>query len=312
MTRYELSELMSKGMLLLDGAMGTMMAGQNLEVHTPVDMLSVTNGDIIGKVHHDYIAAGADIVSTNTFNSNAVSLDNYGLHDYAKDINRKGVLIARKETEAESRRTGRRVFVAGSVGPSCVSLSKIKDVEKQNYLYKNLSEAFAEQMTVLIETGVDILLLETFYDIRNMYAALNGAMKAMHITKKETALIVSAAVSYDSGNLFSGHPLESFVQEAENCDAVACIGINCMEADKIISIVRKLQKQSSLPVSCHPNAGLPDKTGNYKISPVKFADTLDSLIKENPISIVGGCCGTTPQHIHALRQLINNRVCEEA
>ena len=318
----EFKEMLRRRVLALDGATGTMIQRLGLteadyrgslfrefrgELKGNNDLLSVTRPDAIAGIHRAYIDAGADIISTNSFNANAVSLADYGLADRAAEINRAAASVARAEADEGSRRTGRRIFVAGSMGPTnrAASMSPtVEDPAARNVTFDILADAYETQATALAEGGVDLFLIETAYDAINLKGAIEGTLRAMRALGREIPVMVSVTVADKGGHILSGQSLEAVVTVVESAPEVVSLGLNCSFGPKeIIPHLQRLAEISPLAVSCHPNAGHPDELGRYLETPESFTEALRPEIEAGRLNIVGGCCGTTPEHIAALAAL---------
>lgn len=275
--------------LVLDGAVGTLLN----EVNS--DSLNLIQPEKVGNMHLRYIEAGADIVTTNTFNSNRISQRPFNLHNRIAELNEKGATLASGAAESFSLHNPlRRVFVAGSIGPSPVSASK--DLECRDSLRK----AFCEQARSLIRGGVDFLLVETVFDLTNGILALEGIHDAQSLIGIDIPVVVSFAVSPLSHRLYSGHDLCEAIDVVE-CFKPLSIGVNCSGTpDALGETLRMMSSLTSLPLTFYPNAGVPDSHGVYGETPESFADKIQTVIDGVNVAIVGGCCGTTPSHISSL------------
>lgn len=325
----ELCEILKHRVLLLDGAMGTMIQRLRLSendfrgkrfVSHPVrlagcnDLLCLTRPGDIKAIHAEYLKAGADIVTTNTFNANAVSLEDYGLHDspdLIREINREGARLAREAAvEAKLRSFGRRALVAGSMGPTNKTASMSPDVADpslRNIDYASLFNAYHTQAEGLIEGGADILLFETVFDTLNLKAGLDAASHVMAEKGIWLPVMVSATVADKSGRTLSGQTLEAFTASVGDYPEVVSLGLNCsFGPSEIIPFIKELATISSKFISCHPNAGLPDALGRYMETPEIFSGHVRKILDEATVNIIGGCCGTTPAHISALRSLVDS------
>ncbi len=294
----------SKQILVLDGAMGTMIQrlgltesdfrGERFAAHEGElrgcnDLLCLTRPEAIEEIHREYIAAGADIIETNTFNANRISLADYGLSDLAREIARAGAELARRAA------AGTDVLVCGSMGPTNVSLSLGGDVT-----FDQMVEAYAEQAVGLLDCGVDLLMIETAFDTLNAKAAIAGIEAAQEQTGRRIPLMISATLT-EAGRLLSGQTLRAFVNSVRHARPIS-IGLNCgFGADGMIPYLRELRDLDCL-VSCHPNAGLPDELGRYTETPEKMAASVERILGEGLVNIIGGCCGTTPEHIRLIKQ----------
>ncbi len=306
--------------LILDGAMGTMiqrlklsesdfrgkrfadstrqMAGNN-------DLLCLTQPDKIAAIHRQYLEAGANIISTNTFNANAISQADYDTSALVKEINSAAAKLARTEAERFSAtHPDRPIFVAGSVGPTNRSASmspKMDDPAFRDITYDDLFAAYSEQIEALAEGGVDLILFETVFDTLNLKAGLDAARRVSATLNRPLPVMVSATLAGPSGRILSGQTLDAFVTSISAYDNIMSVGLNCSwGAREMQPFVEELGRLTPLAVSCHPNAGLPDENGAYKESPESFATAVGEMMSRGLVNIAGGCCGTTPDHIKAL------------
>jgi 5-methyltetrahydrofolate--homocysteine methyltransferase len=317
--RALLEDLASERILVLDGAMGTMIQAGGLsegdfrgrrfrdhprDLAGDNELLCLTRPDVVEAVHDAYLAAGAHIVSTNTFNANAVSQSEYGLADAVYDINLEAARLARRACEAWTERTPARPrLAAGSIGPTNRSLSLSPDVGDPAYravTFDELYEAYAEQVGGLVDGGVDLLLVETVFDTLNGKAALLAARDAMDGRGVDLPLIVSFTAVDRSGRNLSGQTVDAFVVSVEHADPWA-VGVNCsLGAREMRPFLAELARAAATRVSCHPNAGLPNAFGEYDEAPDTTAALLASFAREGLVNLVGGCCGTTPEHVRAI------------
>ncbi|MCM1153068.1 MAG: homocysteine S-methyltransferase family protein [Muribaculum sp.] len=321
MNETDFKSLISENILVLDGAMGTMIqrlrlsesdfrgsrfAQHNRNLAGCYDILCLTRPEDIKIIHRAYIEAGADIITTNSFNANAISLEGYLLHrdrDLIREINRSAAAIAREVADEASR----RVLVAGSVGPTC-RLPDASDPLSVASNYDALFDAYIIQIQGLIEGGADILLFETVFDTLNLKAGLDAATSVMHRLGKNLPIMVSATLSERPGRILFGQTLEVFAATVKDYPHVVSIGLNCsFGASQMLPDLRTLALISSCCISAHPNAGLADDSGNYPETPELFAEHMEPLIREGIVNIAGGCCGTTPAHIKSLSALIASR-----
>ena len=334
---FELKDLLKERVLVLDGATGTAIQRLGLKEEDfrgalfadhPVklagcnDLLCLTRPDDVEALHKAYLDAGADIVTTDTFNANAISLSDYGLDkdpEIIRGINRAGAEIARRAVDkASPRGWGGRAFVAGSIGPTnrTASMSpEVDDPAYRNVSYKDLYDAYTVQIEGLAEGGADILLFETVFDTLNLKAGLDAANAVMHAKGMRLPIMVSATVSDKSGRTLSGQTLKAFVTSVAQYENIISLGLNCSfgPAD-IYPYIKELGEISSCFISCHPNAGLPNALGEYDETPEKFADHVGRILNDRCVNIIGGCCGTTPEHIAAIAQLAGEatpHVCTE-
>lgn len=309
--------------LVLDGGFGTMVQRYGLKEEDfrgyryrdipgmmlgNNEMLCLTRPDVVSDIYRAYVDAGADILTANTFSANSISQADYNCQHLVGDMNREAVRLARRAF-AES---GRQGFVIATVGPTNKSLSispDINDPACRAITFDQLAEAYMEQIEVLAQEGVDAILLETIFDTLNAKAGIYAMQEVMHRTGKDIPLMLSATVNDASGRLLSGQTLEAFLISVAHAPILS-VGLNCsFGADQMLPILRNLHRMVAervgengkrLFISCHPNAGLPNSMGQYDVSPEQFAQTVRPMIKEGLADIIGGCCGTTPEHIKAL------------
>lgn len=308
--------------LVLDGAMGTMIqrydltendfrgtrfAGHPSSQRGNNDLLCITRPDIIEEISRQYAMAGADIITTNTFNANSISMADYGMEHFVSEINREGARIARKVADSIA---GRHIMVAGSVGPTNKTASMSADVADPGaraVTYDELYDAYYEQTLALMEGGVDLLLFETVFDTLNLKAGLHAAADAMKHRGADIPVMVSVTIAGKDGRTFSGQTLEAFIASVSHVKLFS-IGLNCSFGPREIRPwLRELAGICPCKVSCHPNAGLPDASGCYNETPESMAGLMGELADEGLVDIVGGCCGTTPDHIAALRRMVDGK-----
>ncbi|MBD5220178.1 MAG: methionine synthase [Bacteroidales bacterium] len=312
-----ITEELQHRVLVLDGAMGTMIQrhsltesdfrGERFATHPGVlkgcnDLLTLTRPDVIGAIHADYLGAGADIIETDTFNANAISLSEYGLGSYVREINLAGARLAREAVERHHRATGRRAYVAGSVGPSNVSLSLPVEADGDPVVdFDAMAQAYREQCAALIEGGVDVILLETIFDTLNAKAAIYGLEQAMADCGRRVPVMISVTLT-ESGRTLSGQTVEAFLASVEHV-APLSVGLNCgFGAEGMAPWLERLQS-APYYISLYPNAGLPDEMGRYSETPERMAATVGEYLGRGLVNIIGGCCGTTPAHIAAIAAL---------
>ncbi len=295
---------MRSRVLTLDGALGVQLQRSLATAGGNVDMLNITRPEVVAAVHRSYLEAGADIIETNTFNSNAISQQEYAMEHRVEELNRRGVEIARAEARrAEEQDPSRPRFVAGSMGPTPVAASLPDDVDDPAHRavdFNTLAEAARQQSEALIRAGVDLIILETCFDALNIKAQLFGIRQAVDALQSDIPLIVSVTISDASGRLLSGHTLDAVLAIVKEFRPDA-VGFNCGSGpDSLAQHVRELADKSPFPIIFYPNAGLPDRMGNYSLTPEAFVDTVKPLLADGLLNIVGGCCGTTPEHIALL------------
>ena len=293
---------------ILDGAMGTMIQKHGAaEADNNSERLNLTRPDVIKKIHKEYIAAGADIIETNTFSANAISQDEYGCADMAAQMAYEGARIAREaadEAAAMAAEIGltRKVWVAGSMGPTSKSLSLSPDAGDpafRTHSFDQMYEAYREQAEALIRGGVDLILIETCFDALNTKAAL-AAIADCQASDEPIPVIVSVSVGDRSGRTLTGQTIEGFYTSVRHYPILA-FGLNCsLGASELMPLVEDMNRWCACAVSCYPNAGLPNEMGGYDQSPEEMGQQVREMASRGLVNIVGGCCGTTPEHIRAI------------
>lgn len=314
--------LLKNRILVLDGAMGTMIQKEQLEEsdfrgerfknHTsPLkgnnDLLSITRPDIIKKIHLLYLEAGADIIETNTFSSTPVGMADYRLESLAYELN---VASAQLAVEAAAfftkKNPDRPRFVAGSIGPTNKTASMSPDVNDPGYRAIHFDELVAdyrEQVLGLVEGGVHLLLVETVFDTLNAKAALFAIEEVKSEKQIDLPVMVSGTITDASGRTLSGQTVEAFRISLSHIPLLS-MGFNCaLGADQLLPYVKRLSGQSQTYISAHPNAGLPNAFGAYDQSPEQMKTLIAPYLEQGIVNIIGGCCGTTPEHIQAIAQL---------
>ncbi|MBZ5503466.1 MAG: methionine synthase [Acidobacteriia bacterium] len=303
-----LTDALATRILLLDGAMGTMIQAQAL---TPADFggadldgcnenLVRTRPDVIAGIHRGYLAAGADIIKTDTFGGTQLVLAEYGLEKHAGEINRRAAELARAAAD-EFSKPGRPRFVAGSIGPTTKSLTITGGIA-----FSDLRQHFHEQARALVEGGADILVVETCHDTRNAKAALVAIAQLAKELGHRIPTMLSVTIE-PSGTMLAGHTAEALYVSVAHADLL-CIGLNCSTGpDMMTDHLRSLHEHATTRVSCYPNAGLPDENGRYLETPEKLAGQLERFVRNGWLNIVGGCCGTTPEHIRALASVVDGK-----
>jgi len=320
-----LREVLARRILILDGAMGTVLQGHGLseedwrgerfrEHPRPLqgnhDLLVLTRPELVRQAHEAYLEAGADLLETDTFTATSVSQADYGTEDLVREINREAARLAREAAEVWSRRTPDRPrFVAGSVGPTNRTLSlspRVEDPGWRDLDFDALEAAYAEQIRGLLEGGVDLLLIETVFDTLNAKAALHAARQVFAETGRELPVAVSGTITDRSGRTLSGQTVEAFWISIEPFRPLF-VGLNCaLGARELRPWVRELARVASCPVAAYPNAGLPNAFGGYDEAPGETASVLREFAEAGLVNLVGGCCGTTPEHIRALARAVEN------
>ena len=298
-TMQDIMTELSKRILILDGAMGTMLQRKGLQGNS--ESFNLTSPGIIGEIHSEYIKAGADIITTNSFSANSISQSEYNLSDKAGQMAEAAARIARKAADEAPR----KVWVAGSVGPTSKSLSlaqNISDPVYRPYSFDEMAEAFEVQIRGLIDGGADLLLLETCFDALNTKAALYALG---HIPEaKDIPVMISASMSDKSGRTLTGQTMEAFYRSIRHCDPLS-FGLNCsLGAEEMIPLIAEVASFAVCAVSCYPNAGLPNEMGEYDETPSQMAESVRKMALAGSVNIVGGCCGTTPEHIKAVAEAV--------
>lgn len=328
-TTFEsLDQLCSQRVLILDGAMGTMIqrfhlteddfrgeyfANWAVKLKGNNDVIALTRPDVLRKIHREYLEAGADIIETNTFNAQRVSQADYKTEDYVVQMNRASVKIAREEADRMTALTPHKPrFVAASIGPTNRTLSMSPDVENPAYRaldFDTLCSAYAEQMQVLSEGGVDLFLLETIFDTLNAKAALMAARQVKARTGRRIPIMLSVTIADASGRTLSGQTLEAFLASVQHDEDIFSVGLNCsFGAEDMRPYLRALAEKAPYRISAHPNAGLPNEEGEYTETPELMASAIQGFIDDGCVNIVGGCCGSTPDHIRAIAKMAEGRM----
>ncbi|MED3575613.1 methionine synthase [Cytobacillus praedii] len=301
MQKSVLTKQLEKKILIMDGAMGTMLQNANLsaddfggeEYEGCNEYLTITLPSLIERIHLEYLHAGADIIETNTFGATSVVLEEYGLAHKAYELNKKSAQIAKKAADQLSTDEFPR-FVAGSLGPTTKTLSVTGGTT-----FETLIQSYEEQALGLIDGNVDLLLLETSQDMLNVKAGFIGIQNAFKKTGKQLPLIISGTIE-PMGTTLAGQSIEAFYISLEHMKPLA-VGLNCATGPEFMQDhIRSLSSLASTAISCYPNAGLPDEEGQYHETPETLAQKLGGFASEGWLNIVGGCCGTTPEHIKAI------------
>ncbi len=321
-----IQQLLQERIVLIDGAMGTMIQRHKLEEedyrgerfkdwHMDIkgnnDLLCLTRPDIIKDIHLQYLMAGSDIIETNTFNAQVISMADYDMQSLAYEINVAAARIAKEAVQEflqtpEGKERG-VAFVAGAIGPMNKTLSLSPDVNNPGYravTFDEVADAYYEQIKGLVEGGVDIILIETIFDTLNAKAAIFATRKFFRDHKIELPVMISGTITDASGRTLSGQVLEAFYISVMHARPLS-VGLNCaLGADQMRPHIEELSQISSCYVSAYPNAGLPNAMGQYDEEPADTAHFLEEWAKEGLVNIVGGCCGTTPDHIRHIAQQV--------
>ena len=303
-----LLDALATRILVLDGAMGTMLQQRHLSVDDrggPIlqdcpEYLVKSRPDVISDIHRAYLAAGADIIETNSFGSTPLVLSEFGIADQARDINLRAAKLAR-DAAGEFSTPSKPRFVAASIGPTTKTLSVAGGAT-----FRQLEDNFYQQMSCLVEGGVDIILIETSIDTRNIKAALIAAHRVMKDVGHQIPVMVSGTIEV-MGTMLAGQPADALWVSLEHAGLLS-IGLNCATGPEFMTDhIRTLSDMATTNVSCYPNAGLPDPDGNYLETPQTLAEHLDRFIRNGWLNMVGGCCGTTEKHIHAIAEMAAGR-----
>ena len=309
----------TKRILILEGAMGSVIQEYGLDekdfrgdrfqdlpglIKGNNDILNLTRPDVIGDIYERYLKAGADIISTNTFNAQRISQSDYGLCDFVREINETSARLAKKAAEKYST-PGKPRFVAGSVGPMNKTCSMSPDVSNPAYrelTYDQALEAYMEQIGGLVDGGADVILIETVFDTLNAKAAIDAAVRV--IDGRDIPIMVSVTISDAAGRTLSGQTLDAFLASVSSYP-IFSIGLNCsFGARQMKPYLKELSRRAPYYISCHPNAGLPNSLGLYDETPETMAPQIAEFIDEKLVNIVGGCCGTTPAFIEKYAPLV--------
>ncbi|MGA0374391.1 MAG: homocysteine S-methyltransferase family protein [Flavobacteriaceae bacterium] len=317
--------ILKERILVLDGAMGTMIQRLDLTEEQfraerfknhpcPLggnnDLLSITQADVIKNIHEQYLLSGADIIETNTFSSNSIAMTDYQLEGLAYELNFESAKIAKEVTQKISAKNPDKPrFVAGSIGPTNKTASMSPDVNDPGFRavsFDQLFEAYREQVAGLVEGGVDLLLVETVFDTLNAKAALFAIQDYFHEKKINLSIMVSGTITDNSGRTLSGQTVEAFAISISHLPILS-IGFNCaLGASQLLPYIKRLSKITPFYTSVHPNAGLPNAFGEYDQSPQEMATLIEQFLNQNLVNIVGGCCGTTPDHIRLIADAASN------
>jgi 5-methyltetrahydrofolate--homocysteine methyltransferase len=318
----KIENILKERILVIDGAMGTMIQRHNLteedfrgdrfrDHQHPLkgnnDILSITRPDIIKEIHRQYFEAGADIVETNTFSGTTIAQADYHLEDAVYDLNYLSAKLAKEVAEEFTLREPHKPrFVAGAMGPTNKTASLSPDVNNPGYraiTFDQLKLAFKQQAQALVDGGVDLLLLETIIDTLNVKAALFAIQELFEETGKRVPVMVSGTITDASGRTLSGQTTEAFLISVSHVPLLS-VGLNCaLGASMLRPYLQVLSDKAPFFVSAYPNAGLPNEFGQYDETPEQMGAQVEEFLKEGLVNILGGCCGTTPDHIKVIAQL---------
>ncbi|WP_026753955.1 homocysteine S-methyltransferase family protein [Sediminibacter sp. Hel_I_10] len=318
-------EEIQKRILVLDGAMGTMLQRYNFseedfrgdrfkEYPTSLkgnnDLLSLTQPQAIADVHRKYFEAGADIVETNTFSGTTIAMADYNMEDLVYELNFESAKIAKQVADQFTKANPDKPrFVAGSIGPTNKTASMSPDVNRPEYraiTFEELRQAYKLQVEALIDGGVDVLLVETIFDTLNAKAALFAIEEVKEQRNIDVPIMVSGTITDASGRTLSGQTVEAFLASISHIPLLS-VGFNCaLGAEQLQPYLRRLAFETGFYTSAHPNAGLPNAFGEYDQSAKEMEVLVENYLKEGLINIIGGCCGTTPEHIKAIANVAQN------
>lgn len=326
MQNIDIQEILKSRILVLDGAMGSMIQRYNLtdadyrgerfkdfphEVKGNNDLLSLTRPDVIQEIHEAYLEAGADIIETNTFSGTSIAMADYHMEDLVYELNYESARLAKESCDKYTAlNPDKPRFVAGSIGPTNRTLSLSPDVNDPGYravTFDELVEAYTEQVRGLVDGGTDVLLIETIFDTLNAKAALFAVdLYFKNVGKAPLPVMISGTITDASGRTLSGQTTEAFLTSISHIPLLS-VGLNCaLGADLMRPYVQTLAQKAPFMTSAHPNAGLPNEMGEYDQSPKEMAEIVEGFLKDNFLNIIGGCCGTTPAHIKAIAEVATN------
>ncbi len=326
MNRYdELIELLKKKILILDGAMGTMIQRENLKENdfrgeifskTKInlsgnnDILNITKKDVIHKIHTLYLESGADIIETNTFNSTMISQKDYNCEEYSYELNYQGGIIARKAVDDYLKKNPKeQKFVAGVIGPTnrtCSMSPDVNDPGFRNISFDILLNDYENSIEALIKAKVDMIFVETVFDTLNSKSALMAIKNVEKKNKIKIPVMISATITDLSGRTLSGQTVEGFYNSIVHSEPLS-VGLNCaLGAKELEPYLIELNRISEVFISVHPNAGLPNAFGGYDETPQSMGKYIQEWCENNYLNIVGGCCGTTPEHVRFMKKIVKN------
>jgi 5-methyltetrahydrofolate--homocysteine methyltransferase len=314
----KIKQALKDRILILDGAMGTMLQNYKFSeedfrgerfkefphsLKGNNDLLSLTQPEAVKEVHRLYFQAGADIVETNTFSGTTIGMADYHLEEYVYELNFQSAKIAR---EVANEFTDKPRFVAGSIGPTNRTASMSPDVNDPGYravTFDDLRIAYKQQVEALIDGGCDVLLVETIFDTLNAKAALFAIEEVKEEQNSEIPVMVSGTITDASGRTLSGQTVEAFLISIQHIDLLS-VGFNCaLGADQLKPYLKRLAHNTQLNISAHPNAGLPNAFGEYDQTPEEMQALIKEYLQDNLVNIIGGCCGTNPEHIRLIAEL---------
>jgi len=311
-----------KRILVLDGAMGTMLQRYNFseddfrgerfkDYTSPLkgnnDLLSITQPEAIAEIHRKYFEAGADIIETNTFSATSIAMADYNMEELVYELNYQSAKIAKQvANEFTKQNPEKQRYVAGSIGPTNKTASLSPDVNRPEYraiTFEELRKSYKEQVEALIDGGVDVLLVETIFDTLNAKAALFAIEEVKDERDIEIPIMVSGTITDASGRTLSGQTVEAFLTSISHIPLLS-VGLNCaLGADQLKPYLQRLSNQTVFYTSAHPNAGLPNAFGEYEQTPKEMQQLIEAYLQDGIVNIIGGCCGTNPEHIKAIAEV---------
>jgi 5-methyltetrahydrofolate--homocysteine methyltransferase len=311
-----------KRILVLDGAMGTMLQRYNFseedfrgerfkDYKSPLkgnnDLLSITQPEAIGEIHRKYFEAGADIVETNTFSATSIAMADYNMENLVYELNYQSAKIAKQVANKFTKQNPEKPkYVAGSIGPTNKTASLSPDVNRPEYraiTFEELRKAYKLQVEALIDGGVDVLLVETIFDTLNAKAALFAIEEVKDERDIEIPIMVSGTITDASGRTLSGQTVEAFLTSISHIPLLT-VGLNCaLGADQLKPYLQRLSNQTQFYTSAHPNAGLPNAFGEYEQTSEEMQQLIEGYLQDGIVNIIGGCCGTNPEHIKAIAEV---------
>jgi len=318
----QIYQAIQKRILILDGAMGTMLQTYNFseedfrgerfkDYPTSLkgnnDLLSLTQPKAIAEIHRKYFEAGADIIETNTFSGTTIAMADYNMENLVYELNYESAKIAKQVADEFTKQNpNKQRFVAGSIGPTNKTASLSPDVNKPAITFNELRIAYKQQVEALIDGGVDVLLVETIFDTLNAKAALFAIDEVKEEYNINIPIMVSGTITDASGRTLSGQTVEAFLTSISHIPLLS-VGFNCaLGAEQLKPYVQRLANKTEFFTSAHPNAGLPNAFGEYDQTPEQMQLLIEEYLKDGLINIIGGCCGTNPEHIKAIADVAKN------
>ena len=324
LVRNRITDLLKNKILLLDGAMGTMIQYHDLQekdyrgerfadwpsdLKGNNDLLTLTQPDIISNIHKQFIEAGANIIGTNTFNSNAPSMSDYGMEDLVYELNFAAAQIAKEATDFQKKTDKKEIFIAGVLGPSSRTCSLSPDVEDpayRNISFDQLVDTYTIAVMALLDGGADLILVETIFDTLNAKAALFAIDCVAENRNIDIPIMISGTITDASGRTLSGQTTKAFWNSVRHAKPIS-VGLNCaLGAAELRPFLQRISQIADCYVSVHPNAGMPNQFGEYDQSASEMAEIIKQFGEEGLFNIVGGCCGTTPLHIQLIKEIVTN------